>query len=93
MTTAIELAGRKLVRAASFRLKAGEVRWRDLFLTPQVEEWFAALYRDDPPTTWDADLTPKEQAYSIVKRFVVGDNLISKLIFTCLYREKMRFGN
>ncbi len=75
MTTAVELAERELVRPASFTLKQGEVRWRRLLLTPEVEEWIVNIYRNNPPTTWEADLTPREQLHGLVRKFVLGAEL------------------
>lgn len=54
-----------------------EQAWRILYTSPELREFLTEIVRGDPPTRWEADLTPKEQLFDLFRTFIVGEKLRS----------------
>ncbi|MGY6645114.1 MAG: hypothetical protein ACXIVD_07820 [Salinarimonas sp.] len=63
------------LRSISIRLGDKEEKWRTIYASRALQVFLADIQVNDPPTRWEADLTPKEQLYELFRVFITGEVL------------------
>ena len=57
------------------RSARGEQPWRIMCASPEVVEFIKRIWAENPPSHCEADLTPREQLASLIRRYTSGDEL------------------
>lgn len=63
------------LRPISVPLRSKEETWRTLYASRELQDFLHEIRATNPPTRWEADLTPKEQLYELFRVFITGEAL------------------
>lgn len=85
MTTAIELVRRGILVPLELRLGPRERRRRSVYATAEVKTELIRIWREDPPSLCEADLSPKEQFNVLLRKFITGAPLVFDREFHALW--------